>query len=229
MSKIIIGLSGVKGAGKSTAAEALLEVLRDAQELSLAGKLKQVCADVFNVPHNFFTDPALKEVQFADPVQLTRSNTFEVLKHFDIEPFFAASATSHLGKWLHTPRALLQYVGTEVLRAIDSEIHCKACIAGAKASIGVVTDIRFPNEFDFFRNAADVFLPIYVSNPAAESVVDGHASESYGQYLRDASTVVVNDGTLDDFKAKVIDLVIGKLSGVLSNEDLWAVQRDEAF
>ena len=223
MSLVIIGLVGAKGAGKSTFARIAKEVLPNAVEGALANRLKDVCARVFQVPRGSFDHPDQKErylgnqyvqvpgskAEFAPrggPIRLNEHTVAQCVDSFGYQPS-QDNVYSHTDKTLYTPRQLAQYVGTEVLRSLDPDVHCKGLMMDApKEGILIVTDIRFPNERAFFEKlAGDLFFPVYVRNERAEAEAakDPHQSEQHLKAISEDCYVAENDGTLEEFEAAI--------------------------
>lgn len=178
----VIAFCGSKGSGKSTSATVFKDVIgAPTEEIAIAGHLKEVAAKIFNVDYNKFIDPKLKEVEFEDFILLEQDK----LKAF-LEAFFVKDVSydkhirAHVGRLIRTPRALLQYLGTEVLHPIDPLIHVKAAIQKKDpAKLTVITDLRFVAEFEYLKSSSLDFVPVYVCNPYAEiaASVDAHPSE----------------------------------------------------
>ena len=83
--KTVIGIAGVKTAGKSTVANIIKELLGDdAEECALADRLKNTCAKVFNLNREYFDLQELKEVPFENPKLLDHERIEEILKAFNI-------------------------------------------------------------------------------------------------------------------------------------------------
>lgn len=228
---IVIGLIGAKASGKSTFAKIAKERFPTAvREGALADRLKQACSFALDIPREYFDLPHTKEryvggsalgYRWGAPVMLTENTTAQFLDEFQL-PLNDANVLPHVGKRFYTPRQIAQYVGTEVLRAVDPEVHCK----GLMLTVGemlpqpeclIVTDIRFPNELAFFMNKFGTqFYPTYVANAAAEVVAmhDGHASESHLYDLAASCRKIDNNGSLEDFETRVQNYMDGLMKGV---------------
>ena len=129
----VIGLTGFAKSGKSTAAEILKSL--GGQEVAFAKHLKDVCSVVFNVPREHFDDQNFKEVPFRTNRLISSADTDEILKYFEIpDRFMPQTALAHSGTILKSPRHVAQYIGTEVLRTIDQNIHINMAFKLAGAS-----------------------------------------------------------------------------------------------
>lgn len=206
---ITIGLVGAKGAGKTTAFNFINRKYPGALEITLAGYLKDVCARVFNVERDYFDSHEFKEADLESPAYITTNDLLEIYTAYGLEKSVSNNLhiRPHLGKVLHTPRQIAQYVGTEILRAVQESVHCDVAYQRAENHDGlaVITDIRFPNEFDYFKERSSQFVPLYIKNTAAETNAAGdtHASEAYLFDLAKKSVKVSNESTLEAFEKEV--------------------------
>jgi hypothetical protein len=220
--KTVIGLAGVKTSGKSTVANIIKELLNEnIKETALAGKLKDISAKAFGLTRNYFDDQDLKEVPFEDGPKIL---TLDIIE--DILLSFNTLLTKHLiDKYkesnvidmpLETPRKIAQVVGTEVLRATGNEdIHCENMPLN-EDGITIVSDLRFPNEFDYFSNNENInFIPLYIQRDIAEALVteNSHASETSVFKFSYKCEKVPNNSNLENLKISLEEHLI--LSGLL--------------
>lgn len=203
----IIAFCGSKGSGKSTSAGLFKEIIGvPTEEIAIAGHLKESCAKVFGVDYEKFINPALKEVELEDYIVLDRKNIQALLKAFFVDKYdYDTHVRPHVGRIIKTPRALLQYIGTEVLHPIDALIHVKAAIQKKDpAKLTVITDLRFVAEFEYFNSGVD-FLPVYVKNAKAEltASVDAHPSERQFENFKQRCYLLDNEGSIADLTQKL--------------------------
>ena len=85
LQKKIIGLIGAKAAGKTTAFNVINVTITNVTEVTLAGKLKSVCAEVFDIPYDHFNSHRYKEAELDNLVYLNSENLAEVLKAYGIK------------------------------------------------------------------------------------------------------------------------------------------------
>jgi GTPase SAR1 family protein len=203
---LVIGLIGAKKAGKTTAFTTIQSYLgENITEITLAGKLKDTCASVFEIPRSWFDDQNFKERELDTPIFLTANKIKDLFKAYQLTPDYDQFIRPHVGTLINTPRFLAQYVGTEVLRNYQSDIHCQWALKDKdpKIKIGVVTDIRFPNEYEYFSKQGIPFHLLYIQNSAAEiaASADTHVSE---KHLKDlallANKTLHNNDTLRTFE-----------------------------
>tara|TARA_R100000951_G_scaffold101420_1_gene92909 strand:- start:9279 stop:9962 length:684 start_codon:yes stop_codon:yes gene_type:complete len=226
--RTVIGLAGVKTSGKSTAADMVKELIGgDISESALAGKLKDVCADVFGLTRDHFDFQEIKEVPFEDgPMILTADNIFDILASFNVGMElgeFVNKYSKVIGTELETPRRIAQIVGTEILRATgDEDIHCKNMPMN-EDGITIVSDLRFPNEFAYFSEAEDInFLPLYIQRDEAEAFVteDSHPSEKCVFEFSEKCNKISNNSSLEDLKM-ILSATL-ETKGFLKEESIWA-------
>jgi hypothetical protein len=226
MDKIVMGIMGVKKSGKTTTYEFLKEYIPHLEEFSLAAKLKNCCSDIFKeVPTSYYHDQTRKEVELDVPVVLTTAKLNEILNYFSLSNINETLyIRPHINKILYTPRQILQYIGSEFLRNIDADIHCLATaqmIKESESNIVVIPDIRFPNEFKFFKDRyLDNFKPYGVVNHRATLLAesDKHISEQFALALPSTCTLLENNGAMSAFKETIksnfVD-IINKFGGRL--------------
>ena len=221
--KTIIGLTGVKTSGKSTVANMIREFVPNVQEVALADKLKNTCAEVFNVPREHFDRQDLKEVPFEDELRLLDIKSItNILNSFGIvatqEIINKYEEKNIIDMELSTPRKIAQIVGTEVLRAAgNDDIHCEN--VELNGDVVVVSDVRFPNEFNYFNNLAfeqtDTgvnklrFIPIYVQRDEAEKHINenSHSSETSLFEFADKCIKIDNNGSFRNTELQVKQII----------------------
>jgi hypothetical protein len=218
MSKII-AFCGSKSSGKSTSATTFIELVGSAgvEELAIAGHLKTACAEVFQVDYDKFINPALKEVELDDFILLDRQNLAALLKAFMVEEYdFDQVIRPHCGRICRTPRALLQYIGTEVLHPIDPLIHMKVAMKKRDPNkTTLITDLRFKAEFNYLIGNPD-FLPVYVKNSGAEMAAsaDAHPSERQYEEFKAKCYLLNNEGSMADLKSGITEFISKSLGAL---------------
>lgn len=209
----VIAFCGSKGSGKSTSATILKEFVNaETEEIAIAGHLKEVCSKVFKIDYDKFINPDLKEVELDELTVLDSQNLVDLLLAFDVRNINSNEfIRPHLQRVLRTPRALLQYIGTEVLHPIDPLIHVKMAMKNKDANkLTIITDLRFLQEFNYFEeNHTDEFLPVYVRNFMAESRAssDVHPSERQFELFKNKCIALNNNSTISDLRNGIMDLV----------------------
>lgn len=215
MSIKLVAFCGAKESGKSTSASLFQQFVPGAtQEVAFAGHLKVVCSNIFGIGMNNFLDTKLKEAELDNYVNLTPDKIKQVFEQFEITQFdFDTHIRKHVGQVFDTPRRLLQYIGTELLHPLDKLIHINYALKKIDPdAITLITDLRFPQEFDSLHERSD-FLGVYVHNTKAESAAaaDSHASERGWQQFKDRCVTLENDGTLQELIESIQKLIKEKL------------------
>ena len=167
---MLVGICGKAGAGKDTIGDYLINKYKF-KKIALADPIKRLVKDVFALDDHTVYDRVARE-----------------------QP---------LERWPNwTVRTLLQYIGTELFREnIDDAVWVKSLwykISDDKENNYVVTDVRFPNELEFFEtNGGDNFVSIKVVRPGCNGTVglSGHASEKYDL---ETKHILNNNGTFED-------------------------------
>lgn len=165
----------------------------------LAGSGKSTAALHLVNAHGF------TRTRFAGPLKAMM--TALGLSHAEIEGHLKERPCALLGG--RTPRFAMQTIGTEWGRmTIDEDMWTNAWRAALPAAGGVVVDdCRFDNEAAAVK-AAGGFI-VRIVRPGAGAGAAGHSSE--GQDLP-WTTEIVNDGSVDEFLAKV-DAAVRDLTG----------------
>jgi hypothetical protein len=193
---MIYGIIGPKFSGKDTFATLFTDI--DVHITHFADNLKNKCSTVFGVPLKYFVRSDLKESKI-DPIVIDNYLS-------DLNEATGLKITPK-GLVADTPRLLLQYVGTEYVRAtkdsywldlVRDEIQHKNLV--------LIPDTRFKNEIDLIRSLSGKIIKIVrLDMPKSE---DSHKSEQ----------------ELVDF---VPDLVIGTLTNKYSLPKLIALHLQE--
>lgn len=227
----VIALLGKSKSGKDTFGRMLVEASgRIGLTIAFADKLKQVFADVFDVPLEELYADAGKAASMGLPClvcPLCKSISCELVT-IDRDLLASCKACGSIGErqgfateW--TRRMGLQHVGTEGFRAVDDAVwvkHALKAAAGhlAKATRGndgpqggmafvAITDCRFRSEMDAVLAAGGEVWRIRRPETDERKVgIGGHASETEMDSIPDHmfQRIIVNDGTLDQLQAKAM-------------------------
>lgn len=202
----VIGLTGFAKSGKSTAAEILKSL--GGEEVAFAKHLKDVCSAVFGVPRNHFDDQAFKEIPFQVVVEIEASDIMEILDMFEVpNRFVAASIVAHRGVKLTSPRHVAQYIGTEVLRTIDQNIHINMAFKMAESSTAkflICSDMRFDNELNEVQENDGLSIGISRKKATPENIESLHPSEKeIPTLISQCDVKVENEGSIEDLQTTV--------------------------
>lgn len=215
-----IAVVGYAKSGKSTFLTTAIAEYGHVQEIMIASHLKDVCAETFNIPRDDFDNQNVKELAFETPLQIDGLDIGLILDGFaiPISDDFSVILEKHRGVKLKTPRHIAQYVGTEILREFDPDIHVKMAAKkaeGTQALFSIVTDVRFPNEYTYFKSQSNtVLIGIQRDDVAPADLSSVHLSESHiANLIPKCDYVLTNNGTRADYERKVKAL-LQKLQGV---------------
>lgn len=219
----IFSFTGPKGSGKDASAAILISENLAEGKISFAGPMKQILSKLCKIPISTFEDPALKEKRFIDPIILTADLIDNIVREMnDIlkDEFIDGEAIDIKGiawEMLMTPRHLLQFVGTELIRKrINPDWHVAAAfrkevLADLNPDAAFcVTDARFPNEYLWLKNKfASDFQGFYTERPEAEELLKTatHESELAVIEVRALMTeeqIIKNNGSLEDLKQLIL-------------------------
>lgn len=206
----VIGLVGRKKSGKTTAYNILGENY-EVNEVMIAQPLKNFLSSLFQIPLEYFNDQNLKDKPWKHPIPLQSSHITAICLDLGIgdRKIIYQQIKKHEGVMITSARSAMQYVGTDVIRKLNPNIHIERAMASLKVDkINVVTDIRFFNEFDpFFDGSRFEFLPIHIHRPNNPS--DEHESEKYIEEIGKKCVPIINDKSPEDFRKKLEPIVYG--------------------
>ena len=176
---ILITFAGAARSGKTSAVAICQEYLPDALTISMADPLKDGIDAIFGIE--------------------CRSADMEARKEQPLAPLDVSL------------RVLMQTLGTEWGRnMIDPNIWIKLVerkITRSTATFVLIPDIRFDNERTMVHDNGGVVL--HILRPGIQAVgKEGHASEIGITALPEkGDRYIINDGTLEDLKFKVLEAV----------------------
>jgi hypothetical protein len=231
----IISLSGETKVGKNTFAEPLIK--RGWVEVSFARNLKDLCKDVFKLTEYFVNHAEGKERVLNYPRELNPVTFAKVVgwmkktHHLDdLEDTITQVRDEHVRypyentkeyKKFSRPRELLQFIGTDICRAIFPEYHMDIVATIIKNNPGsniVITDARFHNERVMLKEDCNATLirikrPGYTPDdlinekPTNTEPASLHVSETSLGNDSDYDVIIVNNGTVEELKEKALSLI----------------------
>jgi hypothetical protein len=208
---MIIGFAGKAATGKTTAAKFLKDVLTDEVLIvpmamvlrdEVEAFLRAIGADE-SVPLVYGCQEDKVQVFYVD--QQRALDSCDKWGHFITEN---REIQDRPGQTAVTVRRILQWWGTEYRRAQDHDYWTKAWAA----KIGdydlqqgqlLVDDIRFSNELTVLREQKGLIIKI--ERPGFDGA-NNHSSETSLDDFSGWDGVIVNDGTLEQFREKVVAL-----------------------
>lgn len=197
----VIGLCGLIGSGKGTAADLLVSRFKF-KKVSFADSLKDSVSVVFGWPRHLLEGDTPESRKFRE----------------EVDPFWSKK----FGKVI-TPRYILQFIGTDVMRdnLLDSiwVDSLEKKISNANHNY-VIPDVRFPNEIEFIQKMSGVVMEIkrgkdpewynhaWVQNSSKGSTTmqvqfpDVHVSE-WAWIGGKKEWIINNDGSMDELEANL--------------------------
>ena len=111
----------------------------------------------------------------------------------------------------------MQELGTDIIRKeIDSKFFINRMIEDIKVysyycDVLTISDVRFPDEIDDIKNSFPNVISIYVNRPNFDSPLNSreqkHITETALDNYNDFDYKISNDGTIDELKDKVLDII----------------------
>jgi hypothetical protein len=192
-----IMLCGAAGSGKTTVAAFLRRHTPNITELTFAAPLKTICLRAGRLLLPPDAAASLTADHFHDPV--LKATPLEVDGH-------------ERGRSGLTPRAIMQVLGTDILRdVLGPDVFIGPVLAGAARAAAakqhiVVSDVRFANEMGTAGVLAALgFRVVRLRIVRKEASVGGgaHASEKEASSLP-VDAVVPNNGTMEELEGAVL-------------------------
>lgn len=219
--QIIIGLMGPSGCGKDTLANYHLQKGASGK-ITHAKFLKELCSKVFNIPLDVFYNEELKDKPFLKPVVVSiekakaiatavRSKIPESLVPLSKFNPKKIGLQNYEGIEFTTPRAMMQFVGTDMIKNWYGQAHAYLTYQGVKNRNGVwfITDLRFIDEYELAKDTFFAFYPIKIIGRNEEEAKNDHRSEKEFNSI-EAFATISNNSTLEQFfeeSEKVFKLV----------------------
>tara|TARA_R110002049_G_scaffold130135_1_gene288284 strand:- start:94 stop:747 length:654 start_codon:yes stop_codon:yes gene_type:complete len=192
---MLIGVVGLIGSGKGTVSDRL-EQKHNFRKDSFARSLKDAVSSMFNWDRDMLEGKTDQSRAWREKPDVFWSKRF--------------------GKDV-TPRWVLQYFGTEVMRqGMHDAIWIDSCMARYDGKPTVIADTRFENEIKIIREMGGSILlvkrgqdPDWFTDYVEGNVVpkNVHLSE-YAWAKSEYDHLITNDGTLEDLHSKIDDLLV---------------------
>ncbi len=190
----------------------------EVKKVGLADTLKEIVGHVFNIEKPHFENQDLKEIPFKHNLSVDAEQLYTIFtlyafltKQLDFQ--FQPTSNYILNHEIKTPRHLLQFIGTDVLRHAQENIHLKAAQSRFRQDrVNVITDCRFINEVKWVQSLGGKV--IYINRPSSEKAAyeATHPSERGVPELRQyCDYVLPNTGTIEELGIFVNELVKGGL------------------
>jgi hypothetical protein len=191
----VVGLIGLKGAGKDTAAGFLKRL--GYQRVAFADKLYLEVANTFSVSLELLQRRETKET----PLEVLALKNCRDLRFVAVCRKLDPNGTNDefLSKW-RSPRQILQWWGTEYRRKIDKDSYwldqVRAIIEANPNTNFVITDVRFANEAKFVEEIGGTLVRI--RRPSLEEAA-ALEREANGTFAHASETDLLNWETDHEF------------------------------
>ena len=191
---MVIGFAGRCRSGKTVLSEVCEKY--GYQRLSFALPLKQLCADILDISIDELNRAKNENI----PIEFTiGKDVCEILSEETIIPIETTTEICD-GKYLHTVRDMLQFIGTDYIRKYNSDWHVNKIKEMIKNDVNyVIDDVRFPNEKRMIEElGGDCW---FVTRTTLDNV-SNHESETSITWKDCMNKVIVNNSTLNELLFK---------------------------
>jgi len=205
--QIVVAFCGPSGSGKDTIVDHFINKGIFAKKASFADYLKNLCSKLTKLPKDYFYNK--KDEPLEKPFRLDEKQVLYIAEEvrravpYDVLPYDKFKPAKirrdkYIMKEMKTPREILQYVGTEVMKDFFGPVHAYLTCNQVKKSNGVIgiSDLRFVDELETCNNFFKFFYPIRIVG-RNEKTGDLHRSEVEYKTLK-VFAEIKNDGTLED-------------------------------
>jgi hypothetical protein len=192
---MLIGVVGLIGSGKGTVSDRL-EQKHNFRKDSFAKSLKDAVSSMFNWDREMLEGKTDESRAWREKPDVFWSKRF--------------------GKDV-TPRWVLQYFGTEVMRqGMHDTIWIDSCLARYKGEPTVISDTRFENEIKTIRESGGKIILVkrgqdpdwFTSYVEGNIMPAGIHSSEFAWAKSDFDYVIRNAGTLEELYSQIDDLII---------------------
>lgn len=216
---MLLCFSGKAQAGKDTAADYMIGRHGWTRKVGFADNLKNICMKVFDLSEYDVHTQEGKSSLLNIPVVISKPHLSQVIKCMQLTHSVSLEDKDYtwmIGTKLGTPRSILQFIGTEVIRLYANNFHLEAVIDSVAPNEKVIiTDARFPNEVDSVLGCGGFTVRINRPNKFRSatdvSIGSAHPSEVALDDYTEWTYIIDNDeDCLDSFYDK-IDSMLSQL------------------
>ena len=191
---MIIGIAGRCRSGKTELAKICQK--NGYEKLYFALPLKQLCADILDISIDELNRAKNENI----PIEITIGK--DICEILSEETNIPIETTTEIcdGKYLHTVRDMLQFIGTDYIRKYNSDWHVNRIREMIKDNVNyVIDDVRFPNEKRMIEElGGDCW---FVTRTTLDNV-SNHESETSITWKDCMNKVIVNNSTLNELLFK---------------------------
>jgi midasin (ATPase involved in ribosome maturation) len=198
----IIAFAGKSRSGKDTLSSVLIEM--GYIHLKIADELKNLVCDLLSVSRENLE----KTKDLKKEIRLSSSDLYIISKETTVP---LNSLQELETKIFSSPRELLQYLGTDIIRRYVPDWHIRRFLDKIKPNEKYVnSDIRFKDEVEAVKNLDNNSKIIYIqremkNNPVSNTL---HESETgLDETTQGIDYCINNNGTLDDLYNKLEDIL----------------------
>ncbi len=182
---MILGFSGKALSGKDSAADYLIKRYSWDKKTGFAYNLKEACSSIFGRDLAVFTTQEGKSSTFTSPIEVDYFLIQNVVRWMQRTHRVSIEDIDYralLGKKLYTPRDILQFVGTEIMRTYVINYHIDVILNNlSHTEKVVVADVRFENEASGILDAGGYLIrlerPLELRKLYGNVVDTSHPSE----------------------------------------------------
>lgn len=191
---MVIGFAGRCRSGKTILSEVCEKY--GYQRLSFALPLKQLCANILDISIDELNRTKNENI----PIEITIGK--DICKILSEETNIPIGTTTDIcdGKYLHTVRDMLQFIGTDYIRKYNSDWHVNRIREMIEDNVNyAIDDVRFPNEKRMIEElGGDCW---FVTRTTLDNV-SNHESETSITWKDCMNKVIVNNSTLNELLFK---------------------------
>jgi len=191
---MVIGFAGRMRSGKTELAKICQK--NGYTKLYFALPLKQLCADILDISIDELNRAKNENI----PIEITIGK--DVCEILSEETNIPIEITTEIcdGKYLHTVRDMLQFIGTDYIRKYNSDWHVNKIREMIEDNVNyVIDDVRFPNEKRMIEElGGDCW---FVTRTTLDNV-SNHESETSITWKDCMNKVIVNNSTLNELLFK---------------------------
>lgn len=210
---MIISLSGRIKSGKGLISDMLAAM--NFEKVTIASFLKNSIAQLYNIDISYCYDQKLKLQNLQLP---WNKETAGVLSKIIGEDISALWKDGDEPKTFSNVRETMQYLGSEVFRRHDPDIHVKKALNLQDNKNYVCDDVRFLNEKEFIEQSGG--FCIYIIRPGEWDSISNHISETSLNWSN-FNHVIIND--------RDINYLERRIKSFLNNIKLESVGRKRLF
>ena len=213
---MILGLAGKALSGKDTIADYVLNAHGWDRKVGFATNLKVACMEIFSLTEEQVFSQQGKSSKFTSPVVIEHKTLLEIIgwmrKTHDVA--LQNKSYKHLyGRKMNSPRDVLQFVGTEVMRYYAPDYHKEVVFRGVCPNEKVIiSDVRFPNEALSVLENNGILVKVTrrdsLRTPQGFSLDTGHDSETALNEWGNWSYIIKNDGSFIDLYEDIDKMIL---------------------